>query len=96
VDGELPKRQARDFERHIGNCPGCTAFLNTYRVTRSLGRSLPEPRIPKELVERIVKVLCPSKGGHQGKSTEGAAKAGIQNRTAAASRKTRRRAIQGR
>ena len=61
LDGELPARESRSFERHLGLCPDCRAYLDSYRTTVRLGGELcrepegePPPDIPEDLVAAIL------------------------------------------
>lgn len=56
VDGTLPAADRARFERHIADCPGCVAFLHTYRETVRLGRGLAigDEEIPPDLRTRII------------------------------------------
>ena len=61
LDGELPAEQAAHFEVHLEKCPPCKAYLETYKRTveleKSLGRSLcgTLPKVPEELIKAILK-----------------------------------------
>jgi anti-sigma factor RsiW len=63
LDGELPPPQHAEFERHMGVCPACVAYLDSYRKTVEIGRELaardtelatgaPEPLIAAILAAR--------------------------------------------
>ena len=48
LEGALPRRDARRFERHLRNCPNCTAYLEQLRVTIAhTGRLTPEDLSPE-------------------------------------------------
>lgn len=48
LEGALPRRDRRRFERHLKGCPLCTLYLEqTREVIRTLGR-LTEETIPLE------------------------------------------------
>lgn len=58
---ELAPEQRAEFERHLGVCPPCVAYLNTYRQTIELSRCAhgcddpgPPAAIPDELVRAIL------------------------------------------
>jgi anti-sigma factor RsiW len=60
LDDELETDVRRVFEDHIGACPPCLAYLDTYRETVRLGKtvcgaddSLPDD-VPDELVRSIL------------------------------------------
>ena len=63
VDNTQPSGVRHEFERHLAVCPPCVAYLNTYRETIRLGRSLcdehgdsgPLPDgVPEDLVRAIL------------------------------------------
>ena len=61
LDGELEPNARRAFEDHLGRCPPCVAYLESYRETVRLGRSLCDPpegpppeEVPEELVQAIL------------------------------------------
>ena len=48
LDGALPRRDARRFERHLRGCPNCTAYLQQMRATiAATGRLTPEDLSPE-------------------------------------------------
>jgi anti-sigma factor RsiW len=62
LDDDLPPRQRRVFEEHLGLCPPCKNYLDTYRETIQLGKSLcPDPEgpvpdsVPEELVQAVLR-----------------------------------------
>jgi anti-sigma factor RsiW len=60
VAGQLPPAQLEEFERHIAVCPMCVAYIDSYRKTIALARSLresddaPPPGVPEELVQAVL------------------------------------------
>ena len=63
LDDELDAAQRGAFEQHVEACPPCIAYLETYRRTVELGRSIcddpdldgPVPEdVPDELVAAIL------------------------------------------
>ena len=58
VDGALDEVSKQDFERHLGVCPSCQAYLESYRTTMSLTKITvtdePLEDVPEELVARIL------------------------------------------
>ena len=60
LDGELPGEQTVLFEEHLGACPACIDYLNTYQETIRLGRDAcaeddaPCKEVPEELVRAIL------------------------------------------
>lgn len=57
LTGELPPDTALEFEEHLRMCPDCMAFLNTYKKTVQLTRSLQYEDIPPEMVKRVHRFL---------------------------------------
>jgi anti-sigma factor RsiW len=56
VSGDLAADVRARFDRHLGVCPNCRAYLATYRATIELSRKAfdqPDPDIPDELVTAI-------------------------------------------
>ncbi|MDH3686105.1 MAG: zf-HC2 domain-containing protein [Myxococcales bacterium] len=60
-DGELPSDQRTVFDEHLQMCPPCLTYLETYRETVRLGKSLcdepegaPPPECPEALVNAIL------------------------------------------
>ena len=61
LDGALPEDDRHRFEGHLGECPDCVAYLQSYRAAVRLGRSLcdeaddtPPAGMPEELVRAIL------------------------------------------
>ena len=57
--GELDPAIRKEFERHLGLCPPCVAYLDTYQKTVELEKSLCDPDgaappIPEDLVQAIL------------------------------------------
>ena len=38
IAGDLPSERVQDFERHLAQCPSCTAYLASYRETIRITR----------------------------------------------------------
>jgi anti-sigma factor RsiW len=48
LEGALPRRDRKRFERHLRACPNCTAYLEQMRVTiAATGRLTPEDLTPE-------------------------------------------------
>lgn len=58
VDGTLDETATHEFEHHLGVCPSCRNYLESYRITMSLVKvsitDEPLDDVPDELVERIL------------------------------------------
>ena len=59
LDGALVETERRVFEEHIGDCPTCVNYLDTYRETVRLGNSLctPDGDVPPEVPEELVQAI---------------------------------------
>ena len=57
LDGELAPEERSVFEEHIGACPPCLTYLDTYKEAVALGKSLcedPEGPVPGDAPEELV------------------------------------------
>ncbi len=57
MTGELDPETVAAFEEHLRLCPDCVAFLNTYKKTVQVTRSLRYESIPAELERRVRRFL---------------------------------------
>lgn len=57
LTGELPPDTALEFEEHLRMCPDCVAFLNTYKKTVQVTRSLQYEDIPPAMEKRVRQFL---------------------------------------
>jgi anti-sigma factor RsiW len=60
LDEELPDAQRSTFERHMGDCPSCVCYLETYQETLRLERELcrdPEGPLPDDVPEGLVRAI---------------------------------------
>ncbi|MEN8184725.1 MAG: zf-HC2 domain-containing protein [Myxococcota bacterium] len=60
LDQELEPEVGRVFEEHIGECPPCLAYLESYRETVRLGQRLcedPEAGVPEAVPEELVHAI---------------------------------------
>ena len=57
MTGELDSETVSAFEDHLRLCPDCVAFLNTYKKTVQVTRSLRYDSIPTELEGRVRRFL---------------------------------------
>ena len=61
VDGQLPAAQLEVFEQHLQACPPCVHYVDSYRETAAVGRSICEhdnalpPDVPEALVDAILR-----------------------------------------
>ena len=49
LEGRLDPTVLAAFENHLGQCPDCTAFLNTYKKTIEVTKSFLRIQSPKIL-----------------------------------------------
>jgi anti-sigma factor RsiW len=63
LEGELSPERALALEIHLELCPPCVAFLNTYRGTVDLARTLRADDIPPELTQRLIDFLTRERAG---------------------------------
>ena len=52
-DGELSPAARADLERHLGQCPQCSAELERLRRLRGMFASLPRPELPAFSRQRL-------------------------------------------
>lgn len=57
MTGGLDPETVSAFQDHLRLCPDCVAFLNTYKKTVQLTRSLRYESIPAELERRVRRFL---------------------------------------
>jgi anti-sigma factor RsiW len=57
LEGELPPERARALEIHLDLCPSCVSFVNTYRGTVNIARTLQADDIPPEVTQRLIEFL---------------------------------------
>jgi anti-sigma factor RsiW len=59
LDGQLPAEQRGAFELHLGQCPHCATYLDSYRKTIALAGEAFEEDAPAELAapDEIVRAV---------------------------------------
>ena len=60
LDEELPADQREAFEEHIRACPPCGVYLDQYRDTVALGKTIcqdPEGPVPDDVPENLVQAI---------------------------------------
>ena len=57
LNGKLGPSIKRDFEQHLQICPDCVSFLNTYKKTVSVTRSIRPEEIPPRVQNNILDFL---------------------------------------
>lgn len=53
VEQRLEPPVSQQLEQHLADCPGCLAFINTYKQTMSLSKDLRCEDIPQELQAKL-------------------------------------------
>jgi len=57
VSGDLLPEHRERLQQHLNDCPPCLVYLETYKLTIKLTRSLPCQPLPPQLKERLRLVL---------------------------------------
>lgn len=53
LDGEMTPEDEAHLKAHLGDCPPCVEFMNSYRDTPGLCRKALASRMPEELSRKI-------------------------------------------
>lgn len=53
VEKRLEPLVSQQLEQHLADCPGCLAFINTYKQTMSLSKDLSCKDMPSELQHKL-------------------------------------------
>ncbi|MCX7701562.1 MAG: zf-HC2 domain-containing protein [Gemmataceae bacterium] len=57
LSGDLPSETRSEFEIHLRDCPPCTTYVQTYRLTISMTRQLPlDAPLPPEFEARLLEM----------------------------------------
>jgi predicted anti-sigma-YlaC factor YlaD len=57
IDDDVRNEVAEEIKKHIGHCSDCRAEFDTLTMTIKLYRHNPQPAMPAECHDRLVKVL---------------------------------------
>ena len=57
LEGRLPEGECRRFEEHLGDCDGCTAYVEQFRRTIAAVGALSEDDVPGEAADRLLDVF---------------------------------------
>ncbi len=61
LEQSLPKAQRETFEGHLDECPSCVTYLETYRETVRLEKTLcgddPDAPVPEDVPERLIAAI---------------------------------------
>jgi anti-sigma factor RsiW len=53
IGGELPPDEAERIRQHLDFCPPCVCYIETYQLTITLMRHLPQEPPPAALLDRL-------------------------------------------
>ena len=60
IDGELTPAQRNEFDRHLGVCPSCVNYIDSYKATIRIGKAAladtddsATGAVPEELIKAI-------------------------------------------
>ena len=57
VEKDLPPDQAAEFEKHVGACPPCEAYLDSFQTTLKLGKDACASEEAEPIPERLVQAI---------------------------------------
>lgn len=60
LEGEASAAERETFDAHIGECPPCLAYLETYKKTIAMGRQVcadPDGPVPDDVPEELVQAV---------------------------------------
>ena len=58
VSGDLPPEHHKLLQEHLGECPPCVTYLETYQMTIRITRKLPCQPLPEAFKERLRKAMA--------------------------------------
>ena len=53
IEGDLPEDEQLRFRRHLGQCPDCVTFFETYRRTPEVSREVLGTTMPASVKESV-------------------------------------------
>jgi len=53
IEGDLPEEEQVRFRRHLGQCPDCVTFFETYRRTPEVSREVLGTGMPVSVKESV-------------------------------------------
>lgn len=60
LEGDLPEPVQTEFQGHVEECPECVDYLDSYRETVTLGKSVcrhPDDPVPEDVPESLVQAI---------------------------------------
>lgn len=73
LDGALPKGERDAFDHHLGICPDCVSYLESYRETARLSAEVardPDAGLPEDVPEDLVRAILDARSRRTGDSSE--------------------------
>lgn len=70
IEGDLPENDQADFRRHLGHCPDCVSFFETYRRTPQITREFLTTKMPASVKESVRAYLRMRQSGNGGSGSE--------------------------
>src|SRR5262249_65712 len=66
LDGALGESERCVFEGHVGDCPACMNYLETYRGPARVGREVcaPYAELPPDVPEELVQAILAARRQH--------------------------------
>jgi len=65
VEERLEPPVSQQLEQHLADCPGCLAFINTYKQTIRLSDGLRPAEMPLELQQKLRSFIKTKLSSHQ-------------------------------
>jgi len=67
LEGSLEQDVRSSFEGHMDACPSCITYLDTYRETVALGKSVlcdtPDGPVPEDVPDNLVQAILAARKG---------------------------------
>ncbi len=64
LDDELPTSQRETFDAHLGACPPCVSYLETYKESVRLGKAVcaaDDESVPADVPEALIQAILASR-----------------------------------
>jgi hypothetical protein len=62
IEGALPQDEQLKFRRHLGQCPDCVVFFETYQKTPEISRDALATQIPSSVRDSVRAFLRTQRG----------------------------------
>jgi len=72
LDGALPSEEREAFDFHLGVCPDCVSYLESYRETSRLSAEAardPDADLPEDVPEDLVRAILDARARRAGNSS---------------------------